>query len=104
VGGAYDSSNGLFTAPVSGYYHFTVWGMTSGTTSGVIELQFQKNGSSVQQRPYSQGVNNYGHVSGTIIEYLSVGDTMKVFLTTSTTLYAASAQSYNGFSGFYLSS
>jgi len=104
VGGAYDSSNGLFTAPVSGYYHFTVWGMTSGNTSGVIELQFQKNGSTVQQRPYSQGVNNYGHVSGTIIEYLSVGDTMKVFLTTGTTLYAASAQSYNGFSGFYLSS
>jgi len=104
VGGAYDSSNGLFTAPVSGYYHFTAWGMTSGNTSGVIELQFRKNGLRVQQRPYSQGVNNYGHVSGTIIEYLSMGDTMKVFLTSSTTLYAASAESYNGFSGFYLSS
>jgi hypothetical protein len=104
VGGGYDSSDGLFTAPVSGYYSFTVWGMTSGNTSGVIELQFQKNGSTVQQRPYSQGVNNYGHVSGTIIEYLSVGNTMSIYLTGGTTMYAASSQSYNGYSGFYLSS
>jgi hypothetical protein len=104
VGGGYDSSDGLFTAPVSGYYSFTVWGMTSGNTSGVIELRFQKNRSTVQQRPYSQGVNNYGHVSGTIIEYLSVGDTMNVKLTSGTTMYASSSQSYNGFSGFYLSS
>jgi hypothetical protein len=103
IGGGYNSSSGLFTAPVSGYYHFTVWGMTSGSTSGVIEFQFRKNGSTVQQRPYGQAGSNYGNATGTIIEYLSVGDTMSIFLTNSATMYASSAQSYNGFSGFYLS-
>ena len=104
VGGGYNPSNGMFTAPVSGYYHFTVWGMTSGNTSGVIELQFMKNGSTVQQRPYGQAGGNYGNATGSIIEYLSVGDTMSITLTTGTTMYGSSSQSYNGFSGFYLSS
>ena len=104
VGGGYNSSNGLFTAPVSGYYHFTVWGMTSSNTSGVVEFQFEKNGSTVQQRPYGNAGSNYGNATGSIIEYLNIGDTMSIFLTNSTTMYAASGQSYNGFSGFYLSS
>jgi hypothetical protein len=104
VGGGYNSSNGLFTAPVSGYYHFTVWGMTSSNTSGVVEFQFEKNGSTVQQRPYGNAGSNYGNATGSIIEYLNIGDTMSIFLTDSTTMYAASGQSYNGFSGFYLSS
>jgi hypothetical protein len=104
VGGGYNSSNGLFTAPVSGYYHFTVWGMTSGTASGTIEFQFMKNGSTVQQRPYGHAGGNYGNATGSIIEYLNIGDTMSIFLTNGTTMYATSTQSYNGFSGFYLSS
>jgi len=104
VGGGYNSSDGLFTAPVSGYYHFTVWGMTSGTASGTIEFQFMKNGSTVQQRPYGHAGGNYGNATGSIIEYLSVGNTMSIFLTDSTTMYAGSVHSYNGFSGFYLSS
>ena len=104
VGDGYNSSDGFFTAPVSGYYHFTVWGMTSGSASGTIEFQFMKNGSTVQQRPYGQAGGNYGNATGSIIEYLNIGNTMSIFLTNGTTLYAASAQSYNGFSGFYLSS
>jgi hypothetical protein len=104
VGGGYNSSNGFFTAPVSGYYHFTVWGMTSSSTTGVVEFQFEKNGSTVQQRPYGNAGSNYGNATGSIIEYLNIGDTMSIFLTDSTTMYAASGQSYNGFSGFYLSS
>jgi len=104
VGGGYNSSDGLFTAPVSGYYHFTVWGMTSGTASGTIEFQFMKNGSTVQQRPYGHAGGNYGNATGSIIEYLNIGDTMSIFLTNSTTMYASTNQSYNGFSGFYLSS
>jgi hypothetical protein len=103
IGSGYNSSNGLFTAPVSGYYHFTVWGMTSNSSS-VIELQFQKNGTTVQQRPYGQGVNNYGNATGSIIEYLSVGNTMRILLTGGTTFYSATGTGYNGFSGFYLSS
>jgi len=104
VGSGYNSSNGLFTAPVSGYYHFTVWGMTSSSTSGVVEFQFMKNGSIVQQRPYGNAGSNYGNATGSIIEYLNIGDTMSIFLTNSTTMYASTNQSYNGFSGFYLSS
>jgi len=104
VGSGYNSSNGLFTAPVSGYYHFTVWGMTSSSTSGVVEFQFMKNGSIVQQRPYGNAGSNYGNATGSIIEYLNIGDTMSIFLTDSTTMYAGSVHSYNGFSGFYLSS
>jgi hypothetical protein len=78
--------------------------MTSGTASGTIEFQFMKNGSTVQQRPYGHAGGNYGNATGSIIEYLSAGNTMSIFLTDSTTMYAGSIHSYNGFSGFYLSS
>ena len=104
VGNGYDSYSGLFTAPVSGYYHFTVWGMTQNTASGQVEFQFMKNDSVVQQRPYGDAGSNYGNATGSIIEYLAVNDTMSIFLTSGTTMYASSTQSYNGFSGFYLSS
>jgi hypothetical protein len=104
VGNGYESSSGLFTAPVSGYYHFTVWGMTQSSASGQVEFQFMKNGSPVQQRPYGDAGSNYGNATGSIIEYLAVNDTMSIFLTSGTTMYATSSQSYNGFSGFYLSS
>ena len=69
-----------------------------------FEFQFMKNGSVVQQRPYGDAGSNYGNATGSIIEYLAVNDTMSIFLTANTTMYASSAQSYNGFSGFYLSS
>ena len=47
-GSHYNNSNGRFTAPMTGYYHFTggVWSSNSNQDSGTYLLKLMLNGSS----------------------------------------------------------
>ena len=104
IGGGYDDTTGLFTAPISGFYHFSFWGMNLNNTSAFV-IEWRKNGL-----PYTNGkhpteaeVYSYGNghrlLSASNIVDLEAGDTVALWVV-SDTLYTQ----YNGFSGFYISS
>ena len=46
VGGHYDTSNGLFTAPVAGIYHFA-WSSIGNTTDDVYRFYIRVNGGNI---------------------------------------------------------
>jgi hypothetical protein len=65
VGGSYNTSNGRFTAPVSGNYMFSAHVLHRGNgTSGNLELTFYKNGSNINSRgmAYSVASQSSGHI------------------------------------------
>ena len=104
IGGGYDGTTGLFTAPISGFYHFSFWGMSPNNTSSCV-VEWKKNGL-----PYTNGkhpieahVYSYGSghrlLSASNIVDLEAGDTVALWIVSDTFL-----GQYNGFSGFYISS
>ena len=105
VGGGYDHTTGLFTAPISGFYHFSFWGMGLYNASST-RVEWRKNGI-----PYPGPVGHQGllysdpqysmyspMVASNTID-LDAGETVGLWITNNT----FHAQ-YNGFSGFYISS
>ena len=102
---AYSTSTGLFTAPVTGLYFFSFWGMTA--TSAAIWVQFYKNGSLVnnggnpyQAYPSGGPAGTYNTVSGTIIIPMVVGDTANMYLNTGS-LYGG-GNCHNGYVGYLI--
>mgnify|MGYP001246033134 CR=1 FL=1 len=65
VGGCYNTSNGRFTAPVSGNYMFFGHILHRGNgTTGNAEITFYKNGSNINSRgmAYSVASQSSGHI------------------------------------------
>jgi len=96
-GGCYDTSNGIFTAPISGTYRFTVdatirspgdTGTSGGTGATTITLYI----NNVNWNPTSTGRpliyqvidpgTNHQHVSGSLVWNLNAGDTVRIYLIT----------------------
>lgn len=80
VGSCYNSSTGIFTCPVDGYYEVSAGG--HGEASTVITLSIQKNGTTVVEE-YQNGAS-YGTVAPTGIVYCSVNDQLKSVVTAGT--------------------
>lgn len=81
IGSNFNVSNGVFTAPIAGYYWFTVG--VSGDYKNSSYLGFYKNG--VTNAPYSityeynaasAGSNFYNSSSLSYVFYMAAGDTM----------------------------
>ena len=72
VGGGYNASTGLFTAPVAGNYLITSQLMTDANTGRAIYYLY-RNGT--QYMEASSSSTNYNDAQATTIMYLSAGDT-----------------------------
>jgi hypothetical protein len=110
VGGGYNSSTGIFTAPIQGYYSFSHWAMTNGNQN--LVLLYYINGSDsndlnpVRSEPFANK-NGYSHVqnSGTTTFKMRAGDQLYIALTSGNIFVSAVGSAmYNNFEGYYLSS
>ena len=89
IGGNYDISNGTFTAPIAGIYHFMFRSLTATTSGGVasadgdvVYADIQKNGSNVSgTRAYSYYASAGAHHATININHLiqlSATDTVRI--------------------------
>jgi hypothetical protein len=96
-GGCYDTSNGIFTAPISGTYRFTVdatlrspGGTSGGGGTGATTITLHINNANWNPtnvgRPLIYQVidpgTNHQHVSGSLVWNLTAGDTVRIYLIT----------------------
>ena len=97
-GNNYNTTSGLFTCPISGWYYFNFHYLTHSTSSR-NDTYFEKNGGvGVEQRNYKSSGNHETHTL-TQVDYFAANDTMGV------RLVAGEVYAYNTwsrFTGFYL--
>jgi hypothetical protein len=101
VGSCYNSSNGRFTAPVSGNYLFnlSIQAFNSGSTT-YIDVGLRVNNSlNIGSFPFGYGgtFNNHTQVNGMVITYLNVNDFAQIYA-----YYGARSGGQNTFNGFLI--
>ena len=103
VGGGYDTSNGRFTAPVTGFYHFSASILISHSGATRMDLNFFKNGSVFVSHEFRDGgsVSTNASVHANCDAQLSAGDYIQVI----TAIHGSAGSIYSepkfwNFSGF----
>ena len=104
-GSHYDTSNGRFTAPVTGTY-FLYFGGIKNNSSSTVRLKLLKNGTgnymnSDREIRYDTGGNYGENASMNVIASLTATDYVQVYVTAGT-IYGTDA-SYTHFGGYLLS-
>jgi hypothetical protein len=93
------NTNGTFTAPVAGYYFFSVFALSNGAIN--IHLEFHKNGTLTNgAEPFTGNTGTHACVSGTIVIYLNVNDYVEVVMV-SGGMYGV-GNHHNGFCGYLI--
>jgi hypothetical protein len=106
-GNCFDTSTGLFRAPINGLYRFGYSMRIQSTAYDTYWTYVQKNGiplngtSNSIGRVYAQN-NNYNTVSQTFILDLSAGDTVGILLAEAIGDDARISNSYSSFHGYYI--
>jgi hypothetical protein len=81
IGNHYNTTTKRFTAPINGVYYFEAHFLTNRTTTtGDSGFDFRINGGAIK-RVYDQksgGTNNHVEASGTLLVYLTQGQTVDV--------------------------
>ena len=88
IGSHYNTSNGKFTAPVTGVYqlHWNIFcaSPSNQTNAATIEFYVKKNGSTISRLHNKKGYGNMGDdqqvVNLSVIEQLSSGDEIMLFV------------------------
>lgn len=99
IGSHYNSSTGVFTAPIAGMYQFNHVGISLNTGTS-LTIALQVNGSSVQWM-YSWGTADYRNGCFSTAIYLSANDAVKLVILNGT-LYAAGDGGNPRFSGYLI--
>ena len=101
-GGYYSATTGKFTAPVDGYYHFTVGAIVGGSpvdgTQRNGELRIEKNGSHYGRGHWNHA-DRWENVSYTQVIYLAANDYVRVYFSNNTNnneMYGSSLYSHFG--------
>jgi len=101
VGSCYNSSNGRFTAPVSGTYVFnlSVQAFNSGSTTYVNVSLMVNGGSTVGNfvTGYGGTHNNHTQITGSVTQYLYANDYAQIRVE-----YGARSGAQNTFNGFLI--
>jgi hypothetical protein len=108
-GNCYNSSNGEFYPPVSGMYHFSVFGMSDAVNDPVMSFRFQYAPpagafdfiGALWPYQFTDGSGNmHGHCSGSFVYYLEAGSVFRVLFHGSE--FLARGNAHNGYSGFLI--
>jgi hypothetical protein len=78
-GGHYSTSTGVFTAPVSGLYYFSLTGFTENNTSGSSNIGIRRNGVQIVRTFTNEAVNTYRPFAVQCTLSLSTNDTVRPF-------------------------
>ena len=83
TGSCYNASNGRFTAPIAGTYHF-FWSQIGGNSNDVFRYFFRKNGSDIGSGWHLRldtgaSGSEYGIGTREIVIPLAVGDYAQIF-------------------------
>ena len=97
IGGCYSTSNGRFTAPVTGNYQVSFTALFDGTSSVHGELRI--NGATQGTLEFYDDTGNNKSISNTTVLRLNGGDYVTLFINTTA---ARIHQRYGTFSGFLI--
>ena len=102
----YDTSNGKYTVPVTGYYQINAW-VTYNVTAAPQDPSIMLKKNNATDIGYAHFVNMYngasnGSVSISTLVQLTAGDYIQVQGVTNGAMIVSS-QTYNGFNGFLVS-
>ena len=100
IGSHYNSTNGRFTAPVTGLYYFTAHTLVQNASSGQWIIAFYKNGSAFlgNQFIHQKDANTWQNLHINAHAYLNANDYVTVYMSSSSGAIYLDAN-YNQFSG-----
>lgn len=100
LGNAYNTSTGIFTAPITGAYFFAWFGMNNN--GGTFAFELHKNGATTLTNPFATSASGtYAGNAGSSVLNLTAGDQITTFIPSGCSLYSV-GNAHNGFSGFLI--